>query len=236
MRTPTIVARGLSKSFRNGPRANTVLHDLSLTCYAGELTLISGPSGCGKSTLLAIISGLLRPDAGDVEVLGQSLWSRSAIALDRFRLEHTGFVFQGFNLFPALSALEQILLPLKYLGLMQQEALRRGRQALTEVGLSGFSDARPDQLSGGEKQRVAIARALAKQPDFLFADEPTSALDAANGAVIIELLHAIASKHDTTVVCVSHDPRLVTHADRVFTMEDGRIIKLPSPEARRAYA
>ncbi len=144
-------------------------------------------------------------------------------ALERFRLRHTGFVFQGFNLFPALTSLEQVELPLGYLGLDRRESQRRARQALDEVGLMPRAHMRPAQLSGGEKQRVAIARAIAKSPQLLFADEPTSALDADSGQRVIDILHRIARTHGTTVLCVSHDPRLIRHADRVLGMEDGAI-------------
>lgn len=217
-------ASHVSKSFATGKLQSTVLQDISLTVNAGELTLISGPSGCGKSTLLAILSGLQRPDRGDVHALGQDLGALNARTLERFRLHHTGFVFQGFNLFPALNALEQVMLPLGYLGLAKAEARRRATDSLEEVGLGPRIGLRPAELSGGEKQRVAIARALAKEPELLFADEPTSALDAANGQIVIDILHRIARNHGTTVLCVTHDPRLVGHADRVLTMEDGRIL------------
>ncbi len=143
--------------------------------------------------------------------------------LERFRLHHTGFVFQGFNLFPALTAVEQVQLPLGYLGLSDRQSAERARQVLDEVGMGHRADSRPAQLSGGEKQRIAIARALAKEPQLLFADEPTSALDAENGQRVVDILHRIARAHGTTVLCVSHDPRLVRHADRVLTMEDGAI-------------
>ncbi|TFZ08766.1 ABC transporter ATP-binding protein [Ramlibacter humi] len=214
---------GLVKNFASGAVQVQVLRGLSLTIDPGELTLVSGPSGCGKSTLLALLSGLLRPDAGEVHALGEKLSGSSKQALDRFRLQHTGFVFQGFNLFPALTASEQVELPLGYLGLRREEARDRAREALEEVGLGQRAAMRPEQLSGGEKQRVAIARALAKSPQLLFADEPTSALDAENGQRVIDLLHRIARNRGTTVLCVSHDPRLVRHADRVLTMQDGRI-------------
>jgi putative ABC transport system ATP-binding protein len=222
--TVSLQAQRVSKSFESGRVRSTVLHDLTLDIRAGELTLISGPSGCGKSTLLAILSGLQRPDNGEVIALGQELGRLDIRELERFRLLHTGFVFQGFNLFPALNALEQVELPLSYLGLSQTEARRRAIASLEEVGLGPRMRLRPSELSGGEKQRVAIARALAKEPELLFADEPTSALDAANGQVIIDILHRIARAHGTTVLCVSHDPRLVGHADRVLAMEDGRIL------------
>lgn len=234
--TVSLQARNVSKSFTSGDIRSTVLHDLTLDVRAGELTLISGPSGCGKSTLLAILSGLQRPDGGQVIALGQDINHLDTRALERFRLLHTGFVFQGFNLFPALNALEQVELPLSYLGLSPAEARRRAMASLEEVGLGPRMTLRPSELSGGEKQRVAIARALAKEPDLLFADEPTSALDAANGQIIIDILHRIARAHGTTVLCVSHDPRLVGHADRVLAMEDGRILsdRVPSPTSTPA--
>ncbi|MET0332047.1 MAG: ABC transporter ATP-binding protein [Dyella sp.] len=224
-------AEAIGKSFVSGTLRSQVLHDLSLEVAASELTLISGPSGCGKSTLLAILSGLQRPDSGNVTALGESLLDYDRKALERFRLRHTGFVFQGFNLFPALSALEQVELPLHYLGLSKTEARRRAIASLEEVGMGPRMRLRPSELSGGEKQRVAIARALAKQPQLLFADEPTSALDAANGQIVIDILHRIAHGHGTTVLCVSHDPRLVGHADRVLAMEDGRMLTDRRPKS-----
>ncbi len=221
---PALLADDISKAFVSGHQRTQVLDGLSLTIDAGELTLISGPSGCGKSTLLAVLSGLQKLDRGHVQALGSELGQLDLRALERFRLQHTGFVFQGFNLFPALTAFEQVELPLSYMGLSRDEAQHRARVSLEEVGLSHRMQLRPSELSGGEKQRVAIARALAKQPQLLFADEPTSALDAATGQVIIDMLHRIAHTHGTTVLCVSHDPRLVVHADRVLAMEDGRIL------------
>ena len=220
---PSLEAVRLEKSFVSGLVQVHVLQGLSVSLYAGELSLISGPSGCGKSTLLSLLSGLQKPDAGQALALGEDLACLSVGALEKFRLRHTGFVFQGFNLFPALTALEQVQLPLGYMGLKSAETLRRAKEALDEVDLSHRSHMRPAQLSGGEKQRVAIARAMAKQPRLLFADEPTSALDAESGQRVIDLLHRAARTYGTTVLCVSHDPRLVRHADRVLGMEDGAI-------------
>lgn len=220
---PSLEAVCLEKSFVSGIVQVHVLQGLSVSLQAGELSLISGPSGCGKSTLLSLMSGLQKPDGGRALALGEDLAKMSTGALEKFRLRHTGFVFQGFNLFPALTALEQVQLPLGYMGLKNSETLRRAKDALDEVGLSHRSQMRPAQLSGGEKQRVAIARAIAKQPQLLFADEPTSALDAESGQRVIDLLHRAARSHGTTVLCVSHDPRLVRHADRVLGMEDGAI-------------
>ncbi|HEV2539230.1 MAG TPA: ABC transporter ATP-binding protein [Frateuria sp.] len=227
----TLRAEHVAKAFVSGRVRTQVLDDLSLSIDPGELTLISGPSGCGKSTLLAIMSGLQKIDTGRVFALDSELSRLDARALERFRLLHTGFVFQGFNLFPALSAREQVELPLHYLGLTRRQARERAERSLEEVGLAHRMGLKPAELSGGEKQRVAIARALAKQPQLLFADEPTSALDAASGQVIIDILHRIARHHGTTVLCVSHDPRLIGHADRVLAMEDGRILsdlRMPS--------
>ena len=219
-----IEASDLHMGYTSGKLRSEILRGLSLAVDEGQLTLIAGPSGCGKSTLLSILSGLQRPDAGRVTALGEDIWNGNRHAQDRFRLLHTGFVFQGFNLFPALSALEQVMLPLGYMGVGDAQAEARGRAALDEVGLSHRIHMRPAQLSGGEKQRVAIARAIAKHPQLLFADEPTSALDAANGQIVIDTLRRIAHGHGTTVLCVSHDPRLVNHADRVLEMEDGVIL------------
>jgi putative ABC transport system ATP-binding protein len=222
--TIAVAADRVTKAFGTGKGRSQILHEMSLQIAAGELTLISGPSGCGKSTLLSILSGLQRPDAGKVHALGEELTWKNVRTLGEFRLRHTGFVFQGFNLFPALTALEQVMLPLGYLGIGKDEILARSMAALEEVGLERHMRLRPAELSGGEKQRVAIARAVAKQPQLLFADEPTSALDAANGQVVIDLLHQIARRHGTTVLCVSHDTRVTAYADRVLAMEDGRIL------------
>jgi putative ABC transport system ATP-binding protein len=234
--TPSLQAVAASKSFVAGVVRVQVLRQLSLALYAGQLTLISGPSGCGKSTLLSLLSGLQPPDAGQVLALGEDLARLPQRQLVRFRLLHTGFVFQGFNLFPALTALEQVQLPLGYLGIDNASSKRRAMQALDEVGMARMAAQYPAQLSGGEKQRVAIARALAKEPQLLFADEPTSALDAENGQNIIDILHRIAGTHGTTVLCVSHDPRLVRHADRVLAMEDGSIRNDWQPAGARRQA
>ena len=226
---PTLSSRGIAKAFTVGKVTQHVIRDSSLDIYPGELTLIVGPSGSGKSTLLSMLSGLLRPDAGQVQALGTDLWRLDETRLDAFRLAHCGFVFQGFNLFNALSALENVALPLQYAGIAAGEARRRAAAALAEVGLDTRDHLRPAELSGGEKQRVAIARALVKNPQFLFADEPTSALDKSNGEIVIDLLKRIAEEHGATVLGVTHDPRLLSHADRVIGLEDGVV----TSDARR---
>jgi putative ABC transport system ATP-binding protein len=220
----TLVAEAISKTYTTGKVETRVLQGISLSLSERELTLVLGPSGSGKSTLLAILSGLLKPDSGRVAALGEDLWQKSRSNLEQFRLHHTGFVFQGFNLFPALSALEQVMLPLDYLRLPRHEVRNRALAALEEVGLAARASQRPMEVSGGEKQRIAIARALAKRPQFLFADEPTSALDSVNGKNVIDALHRVARTFGATVVCVSHDTRLAAGADRVIEMQDGRIL------------
>lgn len=224
MARPTLSSMNISKAFTTGTIHQQVIKDITLDILPGELTLVVGPSGSGKSTLLAMMSGLLRPDAGHIFALGTDLWMLDEDALDRFRLEHCGFVFQGFNLFNALTALENVTLPLYYLGTRDTDASERARHALDEVGLCKRIHLRPAELSGGEKQRVAIARALVKNPALIFADEPTSALDKANGQIVIDLLKRIASKHGATVLGVTHDPRLLSHADRVIQLEDGAVV------------
>ncbi|EOD4813698.1 MULTISPECIES: ABC transporter ATP-binding protein [Serratia] len=220
---PVLQAQDISKSFLTGSLTVPVLRHLSLTVNPGELTLISGPSGCGKSTLLSLLSGLQQPDSGKAIALGIDLSTFSRAAMERFRLEHTGFIFQGFNLFPSLTALEQVQLPMGYLGVSKRTSEERAMAALEDVGLSHRAHMYPAQLSGGEKQRVAIARAVAKAPKLLFADEPTSALDAESGQRVINILHRIARTYGVTTLCVSHDPRLMSHADRLLHMEDGAI-------------
>lgn len=217
-------ATGLTKSFKTGRSNIQVLKSVDFDALHGDLTMVMGPSGSGKSTLIAALSGLLRPDGGQVTAMGEDLWSKSDTRIDRFRLDHCGFIFQGFNLFGALTALQQITTVLKYKGFNPDEAREIATEALTEVGLGPRMNQRPAELSGGEKQRVAIARALAKQPQLLFADEPTSALDGENGQVVIRLLQRAAKVHGAAVICVTHDPRLEAYADRVIHIEDGRIL------------
>ncbi|HLI66554.1 MAG TPA: ABC transporter ATP-binding protein [Caulobacteraceae bacterium] len=218
-------ARGLVKRYRSGRGQVEILRGVDFDAPHGAVTMVMGPSGSGKSTLVAVLSGLLRPDAGKVTALGQDLWSRSPGRIDRFRLDHCGFVFQGFNLFPALTALQQVTTVLRYKGVPRAQARRQAIEALAEVGLEQRLHMRPAALSGGEKQRVAIARALAKRPQLLFADEPTSSLDGENGQIVTDLLRRAAKEHGAAVICVTHDPRLEAFADRIVHLEDGRILE-----------
>ncbi|WP_420479470.1 ABC transporter ATP-binding protein [Brevundimonas sp. FT23028] len=234
-----IEAKGLVKRFKSGKSYVEVLKGVDFDARHGDLTMVMGPSGSGKSTLIAALSGLLRPEQGRVDALDvDDLWAFSTGKIDKFRLDHCGFIFQGFNLFPALSALQQVEIVLKFQGLSAGDAKKRAQLALEEVGLGHRLHQRPTALSGGEKQRVAIARALAKDPHILFADEPTSALDGENGQVVIRLLRRAATEHGAAVICVTHDPRLEAWADRVIHIEDGVIIsderRTPNPDAALA--
>jgi putative ABC transport system ATP-binding protein len=222
--TRALSAQGLRKSFKTGRVRTEVLKGVDCWVEEGEVALVMGPSGSGKSTLLAAISGLLSPDGGDVSALGKDLWAMSKSKIARFRLDHCGFIFQGFNLFGALTAQQQVESILRYAGRSRSEAKRTAQAALDEVGLEALRGRRPDALSGGEKQRVAIARALAKQPQLIFADEPTSALDGANGQHIMGLLRDNAKSRGASVLCVTHDIRLSAFADRIITIEDGQIL------------
>ncbi|MBI1405902.1 MAG: ATP-binding cassette domain-containing protein [Caulobacter sp.] len=220
-----LTAKGLVKRFKTGKTYVEVLKGIDFDARHGDVTMVMGPSGSGKSTLVAALSGLLKPDEGKVAALeARDLWKMSSGRIDRFRLDHCGFIFQGFNLFPALTAKQQVMTALKYQGVSSAETERRALASLDEVGLTPKINQRPAELSGGEKQRVAIARALAKNPDLIFADEPTSALDGKSGQVVIGLLRRAATEHGAAVICVTHDPRLEAYADRVIHIEDGKIL------------
>jgi putative ABC transport system ATP-binding protein len=223
---PHLEARTLLKGFGQGDTRTVAVNDVSLQLFRNELTLLMGPSGSGKSTLLAMISGLLCPDQGQVIAMNQDLWNRSKVEMERFRLLHCSYIFQGCNLFPALTARQQLELVLRWgEGVSGREARHRALEMLDQLGLAKKAHLRPAQLSGGEKQRVAIARALVKKPDLLFADEPTSALDWENGQHVIQLLHQAAHERGAMVLVVSHDARLMEYADRILHMEDGHMLK-----------
>jgi putative ABC transport system ATP-binding protein len=220
--TVTLRGKELTRTFGQGEVQTTALNHVSLELYAGQIALLMGPSGSGKSTLLAVLSGLLRPTGGQVWALDEDLWQLSDRERERFRLRHCGFIFQGYNLFPALTARQQLEMVLRWgEGVARAEARRRADEMLALLGLAKKAHLRPAELSGGEKQRVAIGRALIKDPTFCFADEPTSALDWAHGEQVVELLRAAAHERSATILIVAHDARIIPYVDRVFHLEDG---------------
>lgn len=219
---PTLRAAGLCRSFGSGETLTMALRDVSIDLHAGQIALLMGPSGSGKSTLLAVLSGLLQPDNGRVLAMNHDIWSMSEREREQFRLRYCGFIFQGYNLFPALTARQQLEMVLRWgNSASASEARERAGDMLALLGLSKKGDLRPNQLSGGEKQRVAIGRALIKEPTFCFADEPTAALDWKHGEQVIELLRMAAHDRGATILVVAHDSRIVPHVDRVYHLEDG---------------
>lgn len=216
---PVLEARALRVIYGSGNAAVPALNGIDLQVSCDEMLALMGPSGSGKTTLLMVLGGLLRPTSGDVSVLGTSLAALSERQRARLRLRSMGFVFQNYNLFPALTALEnvQLALELKGCDLTEAEAL------LDQVGIGARRYGYPAELSGGEKQRVAIARALCGDPAILLADEPTAALDTANGLAVVALLRQIAHDQGRAIVIVTHDHRLSDIADRVAIIEDGRL-------------
>jgi putative ABC transport system ATP-binding protein len=223
---PTLQARGITRSFGEGETKIIAVNSVSLDLYRRQMVLLMGPSGSGKSTLLSILSGLQHPDSGKAVVLGTDLWKLTEKEREGFRRQHFGFIFQGYNLFPALTAREQLEIVLRWgEGMPYREARRRTDEMLSLLGLGKRGHLRPAQLSGGEKQRVAIGRAMVKEPTICFADEPTSALDWTHGEQAIELLGAAAHEHGSTVLVVAHDSRIIPYADHVFHLDDGCLVE-----------
>ncbi len=220
---PAVSVRDVTKSFVSGDSRTVALDGVTVDVMPGEMTLLVGPSGCGKTTLISIIAGLLNPTAGEVEVLGQRLDRMSGSQLVRFRARQIGFVFQQYNLLPALTAAENVSIPLILLGTPRRIALQRSNELLAAMGLADRIHARPNQLSGGQQQRVAIARALVHSPRLLVCDEPTAALDANSGQTVLQLLARVAVQPDRAVIVVTHDNRIFRYGQRIITMNDGRI-------------
>jgi len=224
---PAIAARGVSMSFQSGSDCYQALKNVDLELRSGEIQLLMGSSGSGKTTLLSILAGILTPTEGNVYLLGQEITGMSRSRLARFRLEHIGFIFQGFNLFPALTALENIEVALTVKGIRKHAAKKQARSLLEQVGLAEKANQLPRDLSGGQKQRVAIARALSGDPKLIMADEPTAALDSQTGHAVIELLHRLAKEQNRSVLMVTHDARIIDFADRVVNLEDGALKQKP---------
>jgi putative ABC transport system ATP-binding protein len=223
---PVIEAVGLTQCLGQGAGRVEALKGVSLSLACGELTLLMGPSGSGKTTLLSALGCMLTPTAGTVRVLGQSTAGASSGDLAKLRRDHIGFVFQSYHLFPTLTALDNVRLALDVRGMRAAPAIAKARDMLATVGLSHKENAFPHELSGGEQQRVAIARAIVGDASAILADEPTGALDSKNGHAVMTILAKIARDPSRTVLVVTHDPRIVSFADRIVHIEDGRILDM----------
>ncbi|MGN6581798.1 MAG: ABC transporter ATP-binding protein [Bordetella sp.] len=223
--TEAIVATGLTKFFGEGATRMTAVNAVDLVAHFGEMLFIVGPSGSGKTTLLSLLSGILRPDAGAVRINGSDIWALSKDDLADFRLNTIGFVFQDYHLFPRLTSVENVAIPLILKHQNWQESLAAARQCLDIVGLKERAQILPVKLSGGEQQRVAIARAIIGSPQILVLDEPTASLDGDTGRMIIAFVKQKILDQHRCIVIVTHDARISEYADRIIHMEDGRIVQ-----------
>jgi putative ABC transport system ATP-binding protein len=214
----------LTKTFNSGATEVTAVNDVSFSVEDGVFAAIVGKSGSGKSTLLSLLGALDQPTSGSIEVNGKDITKLGDRRLIQYRLTQIGFVFQGYNLIPNLTALQNVMLPMEFAGLNSKSRSVRAAQLLDQVGLSADKHGRkPSRLSGGEQQRVAIARALANKPKLILADEPTGNLDSATGKVIVNLLHHLAQKENTTIVAVTHDLEIARQTDITLTISDGKL-------------
>jgi len=220
---PAISVRDLTKQYEEGATGTLALRGVDLDAHAGELLMLMGPSGSGKTTLLSIMGCILAATSGSVRVAGREVVGLREKDLPLIRLEHIGFVFQGFNLFPTLTAGENVELMLDLKKASAVKANKRAQELLDQVGLGAKYGSFPADLSGGQKQRVAIARALAGDPEIILADEPTAALDSHTGRNVMEMMSELAHNRERAVVIVTHDSRVLSFADRIVKIEDGAI-------------
>ena len=225
-----VECRGITKDFGSGDTRVQALRGIDLEVPTGEITLLVGPSGCGKTTLISIICGLLRPTAGEVTLFGVPRSALSERKLVAFRGRNIGFVFQQYNLLPALTAAQNAALPLIIAGQPRRQAVEHAREVLETLDMGPRADALPSHLSGGQQQRVAIARALVHEPRLLVCDEPTAALDAASGQTVMELVRRAAVQPDRAVLIVTHDNRVFRFGDRIVHMSDGQIERVEENE------
>jgi len=228
--------RGVTKHFGSGDQIVHALRGIDWDVYAGALSLIVGPSGCGKTTLLSCMAGILDSDSGSISVFGHALNGMSDRGLTQFRAKNIGFVFQQYNLLPALSAAENAAIPLVIAGWSKRPAVRRASDVLADLGMGDKLGSLPSELSGGQMQRVAIARALVHEPRLLVCDEPTAALDHETGLTVLELLRESAVRPDRAVVVVTHDNRIFHFGDWIAHMDDGRIDEIQEQSRETAYS
>jgi putative ABC transport system ATP-binding protein len=234
--TSGVICRGVVKEFGDGDSKIRVLQGIDLNIPTSELSLLVGPSGCGKTTLISIIAGLLYPTTGDVDLFGTSQSALKGRKLVQFRAKNIGFVFQQYNLLPALTAAENVAVPLMIQGVPRHRAVEQAMEVLEYVDLTNRAKQKPSQLSGGQQQRVAIARALVHEPKLLVCDEPTAALDAKSGQTVMELIRKVAVQPGRVVIVVTHDHRVFDYGDRIIEMTDGRIHSVQQRAANLATA
>jgi len=231
MTPPAVELRRLTKTYREGDSERVVFRDVDATIRTGEIVVLVGRSGSGKSTLLNLISGIDQPSSGTVLVAGTDLGAIDEQARTLFRRRHLGFIFQFFNLIPLLTVEENLVLPLELTGQADAAGRARARKLLERVGLGDRARSSPDRLSGGEQQRLAVARALVHDPPLILADEPTGTLDADTAADVLDLLDGLAREARRTVVMVTHSREVVGVADRIFTVQHGRLLEQSRAEA-----
>lgn len=223
MDQPLIQVREVSKLYGTGDSAVRALDQVSLDVEGGEVLMMLGPSGSGKTTLLSVMGAILQATSGSVKIAGEEIVGARESKLAKVRLDNIGFIFQGFNLFPALTARENVEIALQLKGVNGRAARQRSGELLEEVGLGDRMHHHPADMSGGQKQRVAIARALAGDPRIVLADEPTAALDSHSGEVVMEVLGRLARQENRAVVIVTHDSRVLKYGTRQVRIADGRI-------------
>lgn len=221
-----IKATGLTKWFGEGTARTMAVQDVSFETYFGEILYVVGPSGSGKTTLLSMISGILRPNQGKVEIEGTDIWQLSTDRLAQFRLDKLGFVFQDYHLFPRLTTQENVAIPLILERRPWDEAMAEAMRDLKIVGLESRGLLPPVKLSGGEQQRVAIARAIVSRPDILVMDEPTASLDGETGRNILKFVRDELLTDRRSIVVVTHDARILEFADRIMDMADGKLMHI----------
>lgn len=225
---PAVRARNLRKDFGEGPTRVEVLRGVNFDAFQGQLTFLVGPSGCGKTTLISVIAGLLDSSGGEIELFNQNIEEFSGTERILFRRKNLGFVYQQYNLLPALTAAENAAVPLLAAGIRRRQAVDLAKSVLEKLGMGNRLGTLPNKLSGGEQQRVALARALVHEPRLILCDEPTAALDHATGESVMQLLAENAVHPERAVIVVTHDTRVFHHADTIAHMDDGRIVKTES--------
>jgi putative ABC transport system ATP-binding protein len=230
-----VQVHGVTKHFGSGERRIMALRGVDLDAYPNQMTLLVGPSGCGKTTLLSVIAGILDCDEGSVVVFGDDVTRMSDVRKTRFRARSIGFVFQQYNLLPALTAVENVAVPLIIAGVRRREAIQRAAAVLESLEMGNRMHNLPTQLSGGQQQRVAIGRSLVHEPKLLVCDEPTAALDHETGQHVMELLVSSAVRPDRAVIVVTHDNRVFHLGDRIAHMDDGKITEIEEPAGRAGH-